>query len=312
MRTQDKPLVTFALFAYNQDQYIREALAGALAQTYTPLQIILSDDCSSDNTFKIMQEVASQYDGPHHIVLNRNQKNQGIGAHINKLMSLTKGEFFIIAAGDDISEPDRTAVIVDKWMGMGRGALSVHTAVQQIDEVGRELGIRKPALKMDGFMPGGIIGASHGWSRRLFEIFGELNYDLIIEDQAIGFRALLSDGTYFIDRPLVKYRVGGFSASSPTKKDDCKNKRWSRWITLSQQHLADVDKLPNTPQLLKRKMEVRVRDYQLLQELACSPQPLFTLWSTRQFVTPFLLKRSLNYLFPRLFRAIQAVRSYYI
>ena len=45
----DRPLVTFALFAYNQEKYIREAVEGAFAQTYAPLEIILSDDCSTDS-----------------------------------------------------------------------------------------------------------------------------------------------------------------------------------------------------------------------------------------------------------------------
>lgn len=33
----DRPLITFALFAYNQEQYIEEAVQGALSQTYSPL-----------------------------------------------------------------------------------------------------------------------------------------------------------------------------------------------------------------------------------------------------------------------------------
>ena len=61
----DRPLVTFALFAYNQEDYIREAVQGALAQAYEPLEIILSDDCSSDRTYQIMQEMAVVYRGPH-------------------------------------------------------------------------------------------------------------------------------------------------------------------------------------------------------------------------------------------------------
>jgi len=43
--TPERPLLTFALFGYNQEQYIREAVEGAFAQTYSPLEIILSDDC---------------------------------------------------------------------------------------------------------------------------------------------------------------------------------------------------------------------------------------------------------------------------
>ena len=55
----DRPLVTFALFAYNQEEFIREAVEGAFAQTYEPLEIILSDDCSSDRTYEIIQEDGS-------------------------------------------------------------------------------------------------------------------------------------------------------------------------------------------------------------------------------------------------------------
>jgi glycosyltransferase involved in cell wall biosynthesis len=38
---------------------------GAFSQTYSPLEIILSDDCSSDRTFEIMEEMAREYQGPH-------------------------------------------------------------------------------------------------------------------------------------------------------------------------------------------------------------------------------------------------------
>jgi len=51
--TNTKPLITFALFAYNQERFIREAVQGAFSQTYSPLEIIMSDDCSKDRTFDI-------------------------------------------------------------------------------------------------------------------------------------------------------------------------------------------------------------------------------------------------------------------
>jgi glycosyltransferase involved in cell wall biosynthesis len=88
----DRPLVTFALIAYNQEEYIREAVESALAQDYSPLEIIISDDCSKDNTFNIIQEVTSLYKGNHKVVINRNPENIGIGSHINKLNILAKGK----------------------------------------------------------------------------------------------------------------------------------------------------------------------------------------------------------------------------
>jgi glycosyltransferase involved in cell wall biosynthesis len=102
------PLVSFVLLAYNQQAYIREAVEGAFSQTYSPLEIILSDDCSKDETFEIMQEMAAAYSGPHRILLNRNSSNLGIGIHYNKVMELASGAIVELAAGDDISLPWRT------------------------------------------------------------------------------------------------------------------------------------------------------------------------------------------------------------
>ncbi len=51
-----KPLVTFMLRTYNHERFIREAVRSALTQTYSPLQVVISDDCSQDRTFEIIQE----------------------------------------------------------------------------------------------------------------------------------------------------------------------------------------------------------------------------------------------------------------
>lgn len=296
------PLVTFALFAYNQEHYIREAVAGAFAQTYAPLQIILSDDNSSDRTFEIMQEMAAQYHGPHHVVLNRNEINQGIGVHVNKVMSLATGDFIVVAAGDDISLPERTTVLVDKWVELGCGALSIHTSLWQIDEQGQVIGIRRPAPKKSFFVPSGIIGASHGWSKKLFDRFGELVPGLFIEDQAIGFRALLSDGLFYIDQPLVKYRVGGISLPSFERASSFK--RWLEWGVLTEQHLLDIKKLPNPNLQLQRKLEKRISDYKILQEISRSPHPFRALWRHRKSSTLFLLNHAMKYIAPNFSRAM--------
>ena len=69
---RERPLVTLALFAYNQEDYVDEAIMAAFAQTYQPLEIILSDDYSSDRTFEVMQEMAREYQGPHEVFVQCN------------------------------------------------------------------------------------------------------------------------------------------------------------------------------------------------------------------------------------------------
>jgi len=59
----EKPLVSICLFAYNQEKYIKEAIRGVLNQTYENLGIIISDDCSTDNTYVIIKEEVEKYKG---------------------------------------------------------------------------------------------------------------------------------------------------------------------------------------------------------------------------------------------------------
>ena len=88
----ERPLISFALFTYNQEQFVREAVAAAFAQTYSPLEIILSDDSSKDSTFNIISEMVESYRGPHRVIVNRNPTNIGIGAHVNKVMGLMSAD----------------------------------------------------------------------------------------------------------------------------------------------------------------------------------------------------------------------------
>lgn len=138
--SQNRPLVTFALFAYNQEKYIREAIEGAFAQTYEPLEIILSDDCSSDRTFQIMQEMAEKYDGPHKLVTRRNNTNQGVLMHVSIVGSCSSGEIFVLAAGDDISKPERVNSIVNAF---GAGCHASFSSYDLIDGDGNVIGLNK-------------------------------------------------------------------------------------------------------------------------------------------------------------------------
>ena len=213
----ERPLVTFALFAYNQEKYIREAVEGAFAQTYEPLEIILSDDCSTDRTFEIMEEMAAGYQGPHLVRLESTPTNLGsetFGLRVSSLLAQANGELIVLGAGDDISYPDRTSLLFKTWNDNLRKAVCIHSKVQPINEEGEPFGpevgdnragglsLAKYILQ-DGY---GLIGASNAISKSLMERFPPLPDVLLLEDGALGFRALLSDGIHFVDQALVKYR----------------------------------------------------------------------------------------------------------
>lgn len=223
-----RPLVTFALFAYNQERFIREAVEGALGQTYSPLEIILSDDCSTDSTYRCMQEMAEAYRGPHKLVLNRTERNLGLGQHINSVFALSHGEFVVVAAGDDVSLPERTTVLVDFWNARGRPtAISSETIA--INEYGAEISQttkhksyaeEKYSGKADvvsAYLTGSLpmaLGCSAAYSRKVFDVFGSLPDALISEDYVLSLRAWFLEGVACCDERLVRYRSHGGSLTN--------------------------------------------------------------------------------------------------
>ena len=221
-----KPLLTFFLMAYNQERFVRQAVEGAFRQTYSPLEIILSDDCSKDRTFEIMREVAQAYRGPHKVVLNRNPETLGISAHVNQGMKLSTGALIVVAAGDDISVPERAEVLQDAWESHGRPSLcSLYSGGSRINASGKTLGILRIIESNENLdevisrCGTNVIGATHAWHRSLFDVFGPLPHGLNSEDRLISFRAALNNRVFCVNRELVAYRKHSGNISSNRVSD---------------------------------------------------------------------------------------------
>ncbi len=214
--SEERPLITFALFAYNQERFIAEAVQGALSQTYTPLEIILSDDCSSDRTFEIMQELASAYHGPNKVIVRRNERNLGLIGHINKVMEEVKGELIVAAAGDDISLPERTDRLFRAYIASDKLALSLYSETERIDQFGHRLN-QSDNLSLNSqcsltYMANhqvSVVGSAHAWHRKLFDIFGPMDENIVSEDVVLPFRAKLLGRVLAVDEVLVLRRHHG-------------------------------------------------------------------------------------------------------
>jgi glycosyltransferase involved in cell wall biosynthesis len=218
IEVHDRPLITFALFAYNQEKFIREAVEGAFAQTYSPLEIILSDDCSSDGTFNVIQAITAAYRRPHKVLLNRNTHNLGLAAHINRVMELSSGELIVAAAGDDVSLPRRVETTHAVWEGCSRpDYLFFGIEVFSDDASATKQFVFDPEtltpLGMIGNCGMTLVAPAEAWHRRVFEVFGPLPPGIMTEDKSIAFRAALLGGVVFTSYPLVRYRIHGGNIS---------------------------------------------------------------------------------------------------
>ena len=89
---------------YNVDQYISECLESILTQPLSDFELLILDDCSTDNSVQTVSKFALNDE---RVTLIRNSENIGIIASRNKLMKLAKGQYSAIMDGDDICHPQR-------------------------------------------------------------------------------------------------------------------------------------------------------------------------------------------------------------
>lgn len=225
-RSTDCPLVTFALLAYNQEKYIREAVEGAFAQTYKPLDIILSDDCSSDSTFEIIAALVEQYKGAHQIRMRRNHENLGLLNHVCSIAEIAIGELTIFAAGDDISEPHRAETIVQHWSDKYS---AIYSKCDLIDCNSKLLtNDWKPESKLSSRLPWihrystkhFVYGASSCYATELIARLPKAGRKVFSEDTPLNLMInLLGRRVKFCDHSLVRYRVHASSLSSSSVVD---------------------------------------------------------------------------------------------
>jgi glycosyltransferase involved in cell wall biosynthesis len=255
--------VTFILFAYNQAELVHESIEAALAQDYPNLEVMLSDDCSTDGPFEILEEVARTYRGPHRVRTFRTPSNLHIGGHVSQATLASTGELIVASAGDDISLPHRTSRLVEAWLASGRRAGMLHSACTRFSDNAEDVyqsPYRQTLKSLERTAKGTahVIGSTEAYVRALFDHFGPVRDGLVHEDHALPFRSLLLDRpVVYVDEPLVRYRQGsGVSTIYGAGHAGAAARRTmlSRYLDDALQRLEDLDKVdkPHLRPVLER------------------------------------------------------------
>lgn len=91
--------VACIIASYNYGAFLTEAVESALRQTIKPNEILITDDCSDDDTQSVAEEFVRLY--PDLIRYNRNEKNLGIVGNFNRAVSMTESEYVMILGADN-------------------------------------------------------------------------------------------------------------------------------------------------------------------------------------------------------------------
>jgi glycosyltransferase involved in cell wall biosynthesis len=131
--TNSKPLVSIGIPVYNGERFIRRALDSLLGQTYGHLELIISDNASTDETGAICREYAA-WDP--RIQYYPNTTNTGVYANFRRVFELSSGDYFMWAAVDDIRPSTAVEKCLDALLRNDR-AVMAHGAVV-VEAEGRE------------------------------------------------------------------------------------------------------------------------------------------------------------------------------
>lgn len=104
------PLVSVALAVYNGEKYLRQQVESILNQTVADIELVMSDDCSIDGSWKVMEQLATE---DSRIRIYRNESNLGFKDNFGKAIEKCHGEYIALSDCDDIWEPNHLEMLLD-------------------------------------------------------------------------------------------------------------------------------------------------------------------------------------------------------
>lgn len=211
------PLVSICSITYNHEKFIEEALDSFLMQkTDFPFEIVIDDDCSTDDNAKIIQNYIDKYPN----IFNANLRNVNVGMRINGQGNLERatGAYIALCEGDDYwTDKNKLQIQVDTLKKHKEIDICLHKAMK-INMRNEKDSVIGDYLDSNGIIPiedillkskGQIPTASTIFRKTIIEdltTFKRQRPWLTVGDIFIHFFGSKRGGAYFINQPMSVYR----------------------------------------------------------------------------------------------------------
>lgn len=225
------PKVSVLIITYNQEQFINDTLRSAIDQDYKNLEVVVSDDGSSDGTPKIINEYTKRY--PLRVKAITNGQNLGITGNCNRALHQCTGSFIAIQGGDDVLLPNKIRMQVNWFSESEKRVLCYHDAeVFESSSNEKICNYSEMAPLISGIGPVALIermrlGAATTVMVRTSSI-PEYGFDIrlpMVSDWKFQIDCLIGGGEYgFIDGVYARYRRHGKNSRLKASKqyyEDC-------------------------------------------------------------------------------------------
>ena len=207
---REKGLVSIIMPSYNTALYIKKSIESVLAQTYTNWELIIVDDCSTDNTDEVLSEIHDD-----RIKYFKNEKNSGAAVSRNKALREARGQWIAFLDSDDLWMPEKLEKQI-QFMEKNEYAFS-YTNYEEIDTEGNKTGVRVSGPKK--ITKTGMY--NYCWPGCLTVMYDANKVGLIqIEDikknndYAMWLKVCKKVDCYLCDELLAEYRKGRIGSVS--------------------------------------------------------------------------------------------------
>jgi len=203
-------LISVVICTYNGEKYLEEQLRSVMNQSYKNLEIIINDDCSTDNTLELVKTIQKKDD---RIKVYQNEKNLGFNKNFEKSLGYVSGELVALCDQDDIWKVEKLQKQYDLLLETNSSL--VYSNSQLIDSDGNDLkknlftqlhvhpvsGDTQLGFLFDNCIAGHTILFKKVLIQQIYPLPRTIFFD-----RWIGFVASYNASINLIKEPLVYYR----------------------------------------------------------------------------------------------------------
>jgi glycosyltransferase involved in cell wall biosynthesis len=210
------PLVSTIVLSYNQSRFVRETLESVKSQIYKATQLIIVDDCSSDDSVATIERWL--HENRADCTFIRHHENQGICKSLNDSLAAATGKYVSMVASDDVWLPDKIVQQVEMMESLPDHVGVVYSDAFQMDEHGHPLpdmfiaAHRKLSEMPQGQILGVLLegnfipGMTTLVRRSCYDVVGLYDESLPWEDWDMWMRIARRYSFLYSPTPFAKYR----------------------------------------------------------------------------------------------------------
>ena len=261
MKPDIKPYISVVIFTYNQSELVSRNIESILNQKDFISEIIVSDDCSTDSTWDVIESYQNRY--PPLIKAFQNEHNLGIFEHLESTWSKVNGDLIFYMAGDDefcsgVFEK-ATKLVIDNKIDLKKDSFSLYFDFKFKSADGKERIFRN--RKLQKYNPISlkirnlIFNRTVGFSRNVLNQFYPVNKSIgIFADGLLDIQVQLFSQRNYYDPFVGSIYYTGIGISSKTKKLDSLRSYRKYFEEVSKVIDTTIDNNENWLEYMKRKI----------------------------------------------------------